>query len=120
MRGIVDPVQGEDEYANKEPEGISDDGGQRNGIVSSDDEEDLNDRIRQYDNLVKVNEVLTQFEKCYYTSKKSFGAMTIDNQESYLTSQVIAQCYKVVKDQFYDENPNFDSEQMDSKIQECI
>lgn len=64
--------------------------------------------------------MVEQFESSFSNCKKKVNECDIITLESEVSSQALKMQYKIIHGLMYEENPNFDSENMDSKIENLL
>ena len=68
----------------------------------------------------EVYQVVQEFEKSFCGAKKKINECDLVTLESDLTVQVLKMQYRIVQDLMFEENPNFDLEKMEQKIEAML
>ena len=63
---------------------------------------------------------MAQFESSFCNSKKKLNECDVVTLESELSAQALKMQYKIVQGLMFEENPNFDTEKMEQKIENIL
>ena len=93
-------------------------GSPRNMSGKPQNDYEIKQSVQNLEEVTQILEITQNFEKNYGAAKKkvnSFDAITL---ESDVTTQAMKMCYQIIHGFLYEENPNFDQEKMEFKLEQ--
>lgn len=81
---------------------------------------DLKQAVMNMHETQEVQQIVNEFESYFYNAKKKVNDCDLVTLESELAAQALSMQYKIVHGLMFEDNPNFDQEKMDAKIENIL
>lgn len=81
---------------------------------------EIKQAVQNLDEVTQVLEITQNFEKNHGAAKKKINLFDAITLESDVTTQAMKMCYQIIHGFLYEENPNFDQEKMEFKLEQML